>query len=90
MPRCQKLTKTSRNNLPKVQRIGQPYPRVEKQQGLGSEHPRAATKLILHWGRTTADTHNEKLNLNYHSINKQPRSLNFPTPVAYIQKLYSL
>ena len=43
---------------------------------------RAATKST-NWDSTTADTHNEKLSLNYRSINKQPRSLNFPTPVIY-------
>ena len=47
-----------------------------------SEHRRAATKST-NWDSTTADTHNEKLSLNYRSINKQPRSLNFPTPLAY-------
>ena len=46
-----------------------------------SEHPRAATKST-NWDNTTADTHNEKLSLNYCSIHKQPRSLNFPTPLA--------
>ena len=46
-----------------------------------SEHPRVATKPT-NWDSTTADTHNEKLSLNYRSINKQPRSLSFPTPIA--------
>ena len=49
-----------------------------------SEHPRAATKST-NWDNTTEDTHNEKRSLNYRSINKQPRSLNFPTPLAYIK-----
>ena len=47
-----------------------------------SEHPRAAEKSTK-WDSTTPDTHNEKLSLNYRSINKRPRSLNFPTPVIY-------
>ena len=47
-----------------------------------SEHPRAATKST-NWDCTTSNAHNEKLSLNYHSINKQPRSVNFPTPVIY-------
>ena len=46
-----------------------------------SKLPRAATKSTK-WDSTTADTHNEKLSLNYCSVNKQPRSLNFPTPLA--------
>ena len=46
-----------------------------------SEHPKAATRST-NWDSTTADTHNKKLSLNYRSINKQPRSLNFPTPLA--------
>ena len=58
-----------------------------------SELPRAATKSTK-WDSTTADTHNEKLSLNYCSVNKQPRSLNFPTPLAKaytkIEKLYNL
>ena len=33
-----------------------------------SEHPRAATKST-NWDSTTADTHNEKLSLNYRSVN---------------------
>ena len=53
-----------------------------------SKHPRAATKST-NWDSTTADTHSEKRSLNYHSINK-PRSLNFPMPLAFIQKLYNL
>ena len=77
-------------------RIGQSYPHVKKQQGhfkiLCPNTPELlqSQPVVLHWDSTTADTHNEKLSLNYRSINKQPRSLNFSTPLAYIQKLYNL